>query len=199
MPGSGARHDTPGAEASAGTGPNAAPGTPTRPDHTAEDGAGQRVSAATGDDAETWRDLATVVHSLARRLKPRTMALARVSALSPTTAAVLRAVVNRPGINVHEIAAETVLQQSNVSAAVAELSRHGLVIKTADPDDRRRVLVHPTSRAIDQGRRIEEAWASLYGTAIAGLDDADVRRLRESVRALTILDARLACLDEHAD
>lgn len=157
---------------------------------TRDDAAPRRFPA--GDDA--WRELAVLVHDLARRLKPQSLALARVSALSPTTAEVLRIVVNRPGVTIHEIAAEALLQQSNASSAVAELCRRGLADKTADAADRRRVRVHPTPRAIDEGNRVEAAWGHLYSQAVAGLDAGQVRDLRAAITALRALDQRLTAL-----
>ncbi|HEY0188339.1 MAG TPA: MarR family winged helix-turn-helix transcriptional regulator [Cellulomonas sp.] len=140
---------------------------------------------------DEWRDLAIVVHQLARRLRQQSLALARIDAVPPTTAEVLRVIVNRPGVSIHEIAAVGLLQQSNVSAAVTDLCRRGLVSKTTDPQDRRRVLVHPTPQAIDNGRRIESAWAHLYAQAVAGMDPVLVGLLRAATPALLALDDRL--------
>ncbi len=147
---------------------------------------------------EAWREFAVLVHDLARRLKPQSVALARVHALPPTTAEVLRIIVSRPGIGIHEIAEAALLQQSNVSSAVAELCRRGLVSKQPDLVDRRRVLVSPTAQAIEDGRRIEAAWGRLYTEAIAGLNAAHAQALHGAVPALHALDDRLATIDDEA-
>jgi DNA-binding MarR family transcriptional regulator len=149
-------------------------------------------AAASGEDEATWRDLAVVVHDLARRLKPQSIALARVGALSPTTAEVLRIVASRPGVRVHEIAAEAMLQRTNTSTAVAELCRRGLARKANDPADGRQVRIYPTERAVAEGRRVEAAWGQLYHQAISTLDDDQVAALHAATSALRALDARLS-------
>ncbi len=154
------------------------------------------VPAAKGPDEDEWRDLAVVIHDLARRLKPRSMEMARVSALSPTSAEVLRVVVNHPGVSIQEISLQAVLQQSNASAAVRDLVGEGLVRKVADRSDGRRVSVTPTQRAITEGERIEAAWGQLYAGAVGALDEPTVENLRSAVLALHALDRQLAALDE---
>ncbi|MDR2374626.1 MAG: MarR family winged helix-turn-helix transcriptional regulator [Bifidobacteriaceae bacterium] len=147
---------------------------------------------------EAARELAIVVHDLARRLKPQTLALARVCALAPTTAAVLMIVASHPGSTVREISARGLLQPSNASAAVAELCRRGLAVKSPDPADRRRIRVRPTPQAFDEGLRVEMAWAELYARALAKLDPADAQSLRLALPALRALDQLLAAIDSEA-
>ncbi|NDU76638.1 MarR family transcriptional regulator [Actinomadura sp. DSM 109109] len=75
-----------------------------------------------------------------------------------------------PGSAVGEIAARTGLPQSAVSAAVARLREAGAVVAEPDPDDRRRVRVHPADRP---SARVEEIRASTVDTALAAALDTD--------------------------
>ena len=141
------------------------------------------------------RDLAVVIHDLSRRLRMRSLAMAQVGALTPTAVQVLDTVVKTPGLTVREIAAQNFLQRPNTSTALAELERSGLVIKEADPRDRRLVHIQPTPEAVAGIRRIEESWALLYAQALDDLPPEVLQLVSDAVPALQALDRQLALAD----
>ncbi|MES9543228.1 MULTISPECIES: MarR family transcriptional regulator [unclassified Actinomadura] len=94
-----------------------------------------------------------------------------------------------PGSAVGEIAARTGLPQSAVSAAVARLRGVGAVDTEPDPDDRRRVRIHPASRP---SARVEEVRAGSIAAALAvALDTDDPQRVAETVSLLEELARHL--------
>lgn len=104
--------------------------------------------------------------------------------LPESQAELLRLVGRQPGISVREAATELGLAPNTASTLVSRLSADGLLIRTADPDDRRvgRLrLTAPAQRIADESRATRRA---TLGAALARLDPDQRDRLSEGLVVL---------------
>ncbi|MCM2423170.1 MarR family transcriptional regulator [Streptomyces sp. RKAG293] len=98
-------------------------------------------------------------------------------------------IATHPDSAIGEIAARTGLPQSQVSNAVARLKEAGSVVTSADPADRRRLLVR---QAPEISARVEQVRATTIESAlIAMLGADDPRRVQEVTDALDVLARHL--------
>lgn len=134
--------------------------------------------------ADVLRDLAWTVH----RTVPH---VAGLEPLPTTELAVLKHVLDSPGITVTELARSVGLRQSNASAAVRVLVERGLVHREPSPTDRRQTLLVTTDRARSDDAVIREAWSGEVRSALSRLDHADVAVIEAASGALDRLDALL--------
>lgn len=81
-----------------------------------------------------------------------------------------------PGVRASQLAGELGLRSSNASAALRDLERKGMILRAADPDDRRVVTIWPTERAHDNLTRMRAHWAGLLRGVIATDDQLDTAR-----------------------
>jgi DNA-binding MarR family transcriptional regulator len=88
----------------------------------------------------------------------------------------------RDGLTVGEIGDRLALDSATLSPLLRRLSQSGLVTKTRDPDDERRVTVHLT----DEGRSLEDRAAAVPGEVAGYLVDGldDYTELRGQLTAL---------------
>jgi DNA-binding MarR family transcriptional regulator len=132
------------------------------------------VSAASKLDPDTSREddaserLRAAIGKLSRRLRPTVAG----AGLTPSQISVLFTVVRRGPIGLSELAGIEGLNATMLSRVTAQLCDAGLVVRSADPGDRRQANVSATA----SGRRIRE------------------RIHRERTRALR---AHIERLDEH--
>lgn len=127
-------------------------------------------------------DLAEVVMRAARELRMHEQRSREDLVLKPSNAHIMRHVDAHPGIAPSELAEATGLLRTNVSAALRELERLGLIERRADPDDGRGVRIHPTALAASNFADVRGTWAEAVSAALG--DDADVS---EAVALLTRL------------
>lgn len=136
-------------------------------------------------------DVTAVLRDLAWTVHRRTPQVAGLEPLPTTELAVLKHVLESPGVSVGEVSRHLGLRQSNTSAAVRTLDDRGLVAREADPDDRRVTRLVPTERARVENRAIAEAWAGPIVEARAALAPEHVAALDAAVDALQALDRHL--------
>ena len=104
--------------------------------------------------------------------------------LPESQAELLRLVGRRPGISVREAATELGLAPNTASTLVSRLSSDGLLIRTADPDDRRvgRLrLTESAQRIADESRAVRRA---TLGAVLTRLEPEQRDRLREGLTVL---------------
>jgi DNA-binding MarR family transcriptional regulator len=142
-------------------------------------------------DADAASRLRIVFGRLARLLRA-TDAAGAAADLTPTRVVVLLNAVRNGPIRLAEVAEHEGLNPTLLSRTVAHLVEAGLVVRTADADDRRSAWVEPT----DAGRRLAEEirrhrTRALRG-ALAGLEEADQRAVERALPALEHLVEQLS-------
>jgi DNA-binding MarR family transcriptional regulator len=98
----------------------------------------------------------------------------------------------RPGLTAGELADAVGLSRGAVTTALDRLEARGLVTRTRDPDDRRRVTLQPTPEA---GRLAWEAYgplAEMGGPMLAELSDEELRSAIRFLRGGTEINERRA-------
>jgi DNA-binding MarR family transcriptional regulator len=137
---------------------------------------------------ETRTDLITelfsVVGRFRRQLRRSTGRGFDGGGLSESQAELLRLVGRRPGISISEAAGELGLVANSASTLVSKLAADGLLIRTADADDRRvgRLrLSDPAQRIADNSRAARRAALTQV------LDELDARDLDDLTNGLHVL------------
>jgi DNA-binding MarR family transcriptional regulator len=98
----------------------------------------------------------------------------------------------RPGLTAGELAEAVGLSRGAVTTALDRLEKRGLVTRSRDPDDRRRVTLQPTAEA---GRLAWGAYgplAEMGGPMLAELSDDDLRSAIRFLRGGTEINERRA-------
>lgn len=140
------------------------------------------------DDEETAAALTAAIGRLIRRLRqlqagadlpmPQRAALARIDRFGPATSA--------------ELARGEQISPQSMGATLRALEDRGLVKRTADPADRRRVVMRLTRAGADVLQRKRSARAAKLGEILAAdFTDAEVRRLAAAVPLLERLADRV--------
>lgn len=137
------------------------------------------------------RDLALSLHDLSLRIARFGPAQLGIAPLPATELAVLRAVLERPGSRVSEVASAMSMQGSNVSAAVRSLTDRGLVERRSSATDGRVTLLYPTKRAMAERDAIENAIAAIILEALPRISDAAAGKLLDATAAMRELAAQI--------
>jgi len=138
------------------------------------------------------RELALALHELSWRLTRFGPHRAGLDPLPASELAVLRAVVDEPGLSISDVASIVAMQSSNVSAAVRALINRGLVSKSPHEDDRRVSVLHPTPKARTDKRAIDDALSDGIAEVLAELPTEVVAALLSAAPAMHTLAAALA-------
>ncbi|KAD4059851.1 MarR family transcriptional regulator [Arthrobacter yangruifuii] len=142
------------------------------------------VPAAQRELADLLRDLSWNVHRKAPDITG-------MDPLPATDLAVLKHVLDAPGLTVTELARVMGLKQSNASAAVRNLTERGLLTRSSSPTDRRVSHLEPTEEARAQNESIAAAWAGPIRAGIAQLDEEQREALEAAGDALAALSRLL--------
>jgi DNA-binding MarR family transcriptional regulator len=129
-------------------------------------------------------DLLTTVARIRRSIRRRAGRPVLLSTLTGSQLELLRAVQRRPRTSVAEAAVDLRLAPNTVSTLVRELTAAGLLVREADPSDRRVARLD-----LDPGVREEvDAWSDLrvevLGRAVERLSPQDRRRLDAAIPVL---------------
>lgn len=84
---------------------------------------------------------------------------------------VLRILWEEDGIAQKRIASQTFTTESTTAQVIADMEQLGLVDRHLDPADRRRRIVHLTSRANDMRDDVVTLMQSIYAHVIDGVDE----------------------------
>lgn len=98
-----------------------------------------------------------------------------------------------PGTTAMQVARSLGLRAGNLSVAVGKLVARGLVSKSPDPVDRRRVGLLPTARALEDKRRIDATWTDVVGGFLEALSAEERRSILAAagpLEHLAVLAAR---------
>ncbi|GLJ61501.1 MULTISPECIES: MarR family transcriptional regulator [Microbacterium] len=125
-------------------------------------------------------DLADAVLTLARELDLRVGEDPEIIPLTATARMVLRFVHHHPGVSPSGIADRLALKRPNVSEALRQLERLGLVSRSRPAGDGRGVVVAITPLAEANLERLRRVWAR----ALSPAADLDVAMLTDTMSAL---------------
>ncbi|MEP7177672.1 MAG: MarR family transcriptional regulator [Pseudonocardiales bacterium] len=139
------------------------------------------------------RDLAVVLHDLAWLL-PRTVGAqaALVDPLPGSELEVMRLLARRPGLSVNQVAGELGLRANNVSVAVRALEARGVLRRTRDATDGRKVRLEPTAAALAVRDRRELSWGARLTDVLDRLSHGDRTALTAAIASLQHLAVALA-------
>lgn len=129
----------------------------------------------------------SATHRLAQAAKAqRTRAGVHLSALGlhPGQEVVLKALADRDGLTMSELANELGVQPPTVTKMVTRLAAYGFVVRQTSPADGRlaRVFLTEPGRALIAD--VDRMWKRLEKEAMVGLDDKDRKRLRKYLRRI---------------
>lgn len=151
---------------------------------------GRRPRAAARDD------MFSAVASIRRIVRVLRLASQETRATAGVSAAqlfVLQQLGDGDGLSLNDLAERTLTDRSSVAAVVDRLRTRRLVVRTTDPDDRRRALVRITAA----GRRILARAPDAPTTALlAALERLHRRELAALARSLAHLTTALGATDE---
>lgn len=143
------------------------------------------------DTAARRREVAVLLRDLAWTIHRRIPDVTGIDPLASTELAVLKHILETPGMTVTELSRRMALKQSNTSAAVRVLTERGLVTRESSPVDRRISRLVPTAEALAQDEAIEDAWAGPIRSGLAGLSDKEAQALDAAASALQTLNSVL--------
>lgn len=144
----------------------------------------------TAIDADTAQRLRIVFSRLARLLRA-TDAAGPAAGLTPTRVVVLLNAVRNGPIRLAELAEQEGLNPTLLSRTVASLVEAGLVVRTADADDRRSAWVEPTDAGRALAEEIRRHRTTALQEALSGLQEEDQRTVERALSALEHLVEQL--------
>jgi DNA-binding MarR family transcriptional regulator len=133
------------------------------------------------DDPAALGDL---VMRLARTLRSRWRDALAPWDLSPHQARALRVVSAREGVRLSELAEALHIAPRSATEVADALQERGLVERTADPADRRAVVLTPTEAGRQVRREVDDARAADSAELFARLSPADRAELAGILRRL---------------
>ncbi|GAA1483226.1 MarR family winged helix-turn-helix transcriptional regulator [Brachybacterium fresconis] len=134
------------------------------------------------------RDVAMVLRDLAWSIHRRVPEAATADPLPTTELALLKHVLDSPGLTVGELARRLGLRQPNTSAALRTLLERGLVVREPSLQDRRTFHIVPTEEALAEDEAIAAAWSGPLRAAQEQLSPEHAAALEGARDALVALD-----------
>jgi DNA-binding MarR family transcriptional regulator len=137
-----------------------------------------------GEPSERLR---AVIGKLSRRLRPTVAG----SGLSPSQISVLFTVVRLGPIGLSELAGIESLNPTMLSRITAQLCEAGLIVRSADPGDRRQAFVAATAAGRRIRERIHRERTHALSTIVEELDEHQSEALWNALPVLEELAGRL--------
>lgn len=131
--------------------------------------------------------LRAAIGRLSRRLRPTLAG----SGLSPSQISVLFTVVRLGPVGLSELAAMESLNPTMLSRVTAQLCDAGLIVRSADPGDRRQAFVAATAAGRRMRKRIHRERTRTLSAIVEELDAAEREALWQALPVLESLAARL--------
>lgn len=139
-------------------------------------------------DQQRWSEptLGFLVHDVARLLRKRLEQRARAAGIGLTRAQwqVLANIARGPGLNQAALASLLDIEPITLVRLLDRLEAMGFVERRLDPRDRRQRNLFLTDKAWPELERIRALGAAVREEALAGLDDAERKRLLEILAGL---------------
>lgn len=99
-------------------------------------------------------------------------------------AAVLLRCCRRPGAKPSHLAAAVGTDTAGATGLIDQLEKKGLVIRRADPADRRAVIIEPTKTGRALAPRLREVFQEVNETLLAGFSPPEATRLEAMLQRL---------------
>jgi DNA-binding MarR family transcriptional regulator len=131
--------------------------------------------------------LRAVVGRLSRRLRPTVAG----SGLTPSQISVLFTVVRRGPVRLSELAEIESVNPTMLSRIAAHLCEAGLIVRSADPGDRRSAFVEATAAGRRMRKRIHRERTQALGAHVEQLTDEQRQALWEALPVLEELAERM--------
>jgi len=129
-------------------------------------------------------DLARVLSRIGRGLRYHTRAAREALDITQSEGELLRLVDRRPGLRVQDAATELGIASNSVSTLVRQLTRAGLLERSADPLDGRAACLRLTPSASEWVTQLGNAREQTIDHALAGLDEQDRQQLEAAIPAM---------------
>ncbi len=129
-------------------------------------------------------ELARVLSRIGRGLRYHTRAAREALDITPSESELLRLLGRRPGIRVHDAAAELGIASNSVSTLVKQLTRGGFLQRTSDPLDGRAACLRLTPPAEEWVAQLGSAREQTIERALASLDVSDRELLEAAIPAM---------------
>jgi len=140
------------------------------------------------ENAPLRDDVAVALRELAWTIHRKAPDRAGVGPIPTTEIALLKQIIDTPGLTVGELAQSLGLRQPNVSAALRALVQRGFALRQQAAHDRRSAHIVATDAGIAEHQAVSAAWAAPVHHAISTLDASDFAALAHARGALeTIL------------
>jgi DNA-binding MarR family transcriptional regulator len=104
--------------------------------------------------------------------------------LHPGQEAVLKALADKDGQSMSELAAALAVQPPTVTKMIARLGAQGLVTRQVSAADGRQARVYLTETGRDRVGAVDAAWKRVEKEALAGFDEKDRKKLRKLLKAM---------------
>jgi DNA-binding MarR family transcriptional regulator len=114
------------------------------------------------------------VNHLSRLLAHALRARVQSFGVVPGQFAQLLALYERDGRTQAELCRAVQIEQATMANTLNRMERDGLISRTADPDDRRRTLIHLTPKARDLEAVLVASAREVNSAATAGLSEAEI-------------------------
>jgi DNA-binding MarR family transcriptional regulator len=129
-------------------------------------------------------DLARVLSRIGRGLRYHTRAQREALDITQSEGELLRLVDRRPGLRVNDAATELGIASNSVSTLVRQLSRAGLLERSADPLDGRAACLRLAPLAEEWVTQLGNAREQTLDRALATLDEDDRKLLGAAIPAM---------------
>lgn len=153
------------------------------------------ATGADTDDAEfRTSSLGYQINHLARLLEQALRREIEPHGVVPGQFAQLLALYEQEPLTQRELCGRVQIEQSTMAYTLQRMERDGLVTRTADPADRRRVQFTLTARAWSEREPLLKAARTVNGRAMSGVDPRDVATvmstIRHMIKNLEVADSR---------
>jgi DNA-binding MarR family transcriptional regulator len=137
-------------------------------------------------------ELAKTLARVGRGLRYHTRAQRESLPITQSESELLRLLDRRPGIRVHDAASELGIASNSVSTLVKQLTRTGLLARSADPQDGRAVCLTLTPLAEEWVTQLGSAREQALDRALASLSTEDRDQLEAALPAMKRLAKAIA-------
>jgi len=128
--------------------------------------------------------LVAKLHQLGGRIFARLLKEHGVDQINPAQGRIMFVLWREDGIPIHELARRTRLGKSTLTSMLDRLERAGMLERTADPDDRRRILIRRTMKDKALERLYVQVSEEMTGIWYHGFTDQQILVLERDLQRI---------------